>query len=67
MGASIAIAFKSQLQHSISRKELFLKVIRRAVILFALGLIVSNRSKKGKHLGGCITIINILHSSLPYL
>lgn len=48
MGTSIAIAFKSYLRHNVSRKKLFLKVIRRSLILFTLGLLVSNRAKKGR-------------------
>ncbi|KAK2147653.1 hypothetical protein LSH36_543g05022 [Paralvinella palmiformis] len=53
MGSSIAVAFKNQLSRNVSRKELFLKVIRRSLVLFALGLIVGNRIKKGRKVSLC--------------
>ena len=48
MGTSIALAFRSLLRRGKSRKSLALKVIRRTVILFMLGLLVSNDGHNGK-------------------
>ena len=47
MGTSIAIALRSQLRRGMSRKQLSFKVLKRTVILFFLGLVVSNGNGNG--------------------
>ena len=47
MGTSIAIALRSQLRRGMSRKQLSFKVLKRTVILFFLGLVVSNGGRNG--------------------
>ena len=47
MGTSIAIALRSQLRRGMSRKQLSVKVLKRTVILFFLGLVVSNGNGNG--------------------
>ena len=47
MGTSIAIALRSQLRRGMSRKQLSFKVLKRTVILFFLGLVVSNGGRIG--------------------
>jgi heparan-alpha-glucosaminide N-acetyltransferase len=42
MGASMAISLRSHLRRSLSRKRLFLKVLRRSFILVALGVILNS-------------------------
>jgi heparan-alpha-glucosaminide N-acetyltransferase len=44
MGTAIPIAFKSQLDKGATKKELFLKTVRRSIILFGLGLFLNNGS-----------------------
>ena len=45
MGTSIALAFQKQLRKGISRKHMAISVMKRTVILFALGFIQGNKPK----------------------
>ena len=47
MGTSIAVALRSQLRRGVGRKQLVLKVLKRTLILFFLGLVVTNKGGKG--------------------
>ncbi|XP_067011142.2 heparan-alpha-glucosaminide N-acetyltransferase [Anabrus simplex] len=42
MGASLVISLRSQLRSTLRRRQLFLKVLQRSVILIALGLILNS-------------------------
>ena len=48
MGTSIALAFRAQLRRGVTRTKLLVKVIRRTLLLFFLGLVISNFGGKGK-------------------
>lgn len=41
MGMSMAFSLKSQLRKSVSKKKIFFKIVKRSVILFALGLMLN--------------------------
>ncbi len=55
MGTSIALAFRGQLRRGHSRKQLALKVVKRTLILFFLGLVISNGGRGSK----ILAIVNI--------
>jgi len=42
LGASIPVAFKSKLDKGISRKKLLIRIAQRIIILFLLGIFISN-------------------------
>ncbi|CAG0896559.1 unnamed protein product [Darwinula stevensoni] len=44
MGVSLVLSLKSQLMKSFSRKQIFIRILRRSTILFLLGLILNARS-----------------------
>ncbi len=48
MGTSIALAFRTLINRNVPRKFIALKVIKRTVILFFLGLMISNFDKGRK-------------------
>ncbi|KAI0231270.1 Heparan-alpha-glucosaminide N-acetyltransferase [Lamellibrachia satsuma] len=47
MGTSIALAFSSLLSRGITRRQLAVKVVKRSIILFVLGLMLSNNGRRG--------------------
>lgn len=49
----MALAFRGMLRRS-SRKQLLFKVVKRTLILFFLGLLISNQAKHGKSSQGYI-------------
>ena len=49
MGTSIALAFKKMVERSARKTQLCWKVLKRTVILFTLGLLISNDGSKGRN------------------
>ena len=52
MGTSIALSMNSLLKKNISRGKIVLKIFKRSIIIFALGLMLSNghhHQQTGKH------------------
>ena len=49
MGTSIALAFKKMVERSARKTQLCWKVLKRTVILFTLGLVISNDGSKGRN------------------
>jgi predicted acyltransferase len=41
MGVSLAISFRSLREKKFSKRRIFMKIVRRTLILFALGLLLN--------------------------
>ena len=68
MGTAMAFSFRSINQQETRRLKIFLKILRRSIVLFALGLLVSSAGKKDPVDFTQIRIMGVLQRfSLTYL
>ena len=57
MGVSIVISFRSLRQREVRPMRIFLKIIRRTLILFGLGLLVSNCKSATPFISACVLVM----------
>lgn len=55
MGTAMRFSFEAQVRRSTPRKKMFLRVLRRSLILFALGLLI-NSSNGLARMSGLLSI-----------
>ena len=56
MGVSIVISFRSLRQRQVRPMRIFLKIIRRTLMLFGLGLLVSNCKSATPFISACVLV-----------
>lgn len=67
MGVAMPLSFQALLKNELTQTQILGKIVRRAIILFALGMYINNGASIFRH-STCIgiTLMSIIHSLLAY-